>query len=63
MLVQNPQDWSHTKKIFVTLEICLLTTSTYMAASLWSSSVDGAVETLGVSEIVANLGMHLLRSS
>lgn len=30
-----------------------------MAASLWSSSVDGAVETLDVSEIVANLGSCL----
>lgn len=46
-------------RVFVSVEICMLTTSVYIGASLWSSSAEGAMEVFSVSQPVAALGMAM----
>lgn len=46
----------------MTIELCLLTTSVYIGASLWNSSIPGVVKVLGADRTVAELGKTLLRT-
>ncbi|PPJ59651.1 hypothetical protein CBER1_01184 [Cercospora berteroae] len=56
---ENPQNWSLGKKCFVTFEICLLTTSVYIGSSIYSAGTMSVMETFGVSQVVATLGLCL----
>ena len=52
-------NWSTLKKTFVTFEICLLTTSVYIGSAIYSAGTLSVVETFGVSEVAATLGLTL----
>ncbi|KAK4547242.1 hypothetical protein LTR36_000897 [Oleoguttula mirabilis] len=56
---ENPQNWSSAKKVFVTFEICLLTTSVYIGSSIYSAGTTSVVAIFGVSEVAATLGLTL----
>ncbi|GIZ39941.1 hypothetical protein CKM354_000330200 [Cercospora kikuchii] len=56
---ENPQNWSLGKKCFVTFEICLLTTSVYIGSSIYSAGTMSVMETFGVSQVAATLGLCL----
>lgn len=43
----------------MTFEICLLTTSVYIGSSIYSAGEENVVETFGVSEVAATLGLTL----
>ena len=56
---ENPQNWSIFKKVFVTFEICLLTTSVYIGSSIYSAGTTDVVAIFGVSTVAATLGLCL----
>ncbi|TNY17179.1 Benomyl/methotrexate resistance protein [Rhodotorula diobovata] len=55
----NPQNWSFGRKLFVSIEICLLSLVFYIGSSVWTASQPGIQEEFGVSPIVATLGLSL----
>jgi len=56
---ENPQNWSLGKKCFVTAQICLLTTSVYIGSSIYTAGEESIIETFGVSQVAATLGLTL----
>jgi len=52
-------NWSLLKKVFVTFEICLLTTSVYIGSSIYSAGTESVAATFGVSTVAATLGLSL----
>ncbi|GKZ20819.1 hypothetical protein AbraIFM66951_004087 [Aspergillus brasiliensis] len=56
---ENPQNWSITKKMLVTLLICLLTFSIYIGSAIYTPGVPGVARQFGVSNVVALLGLTL----
>ncbi|KAF2813263.1 MFS general substrate transporter [Mytilinidion resinicola] len=56
---ENPRNWSHAKKYFVTFEICLLTLSVYIGSSIYTAGLLGVMEEFGVSQVAATLGLTL----
>ncbi|KAK9239915.1 major facilitator superfamily domain-containing protein [Lipomyces kononenkoae] len=52
---ENPQNWSTGRKIFVMAQLCLLTTSLYMGASIYTPGVEQLVEDFHVSVVVASI--------
>ncbi|OQO12309.1 hypothetical protein B0A48_02951 [Cryoendolithus antarcticus] len=55
----NPMNWSTSKKVFVTAQICLLTTSIYIGSSIYSAGTESVMATFGVSQVAATLGLCL----
>lgn len=56
---QNPQNWTSSKKIFVTAQICLLTTSVYIGSSIYTPGIPDVAEKFGVSTVAALLGLTM----
>ena len=56
---ENPMNWSLFKKVFVTAEICLLTTSVYIGSAIYSAGTESVATTFNVSEVAATLGLTL----
>ena len=56
---ENPMNWSLAKRIFVTAEICLLTTSVYIGSSIYSAGTQDVMAIFGVSRVAATLGLTL----
>ncbi|KAI9685985.1 MAG: hypothetical protein M1822_003968 [Bathelium mastoideum] len=56
---ENPQNWSLPKKVFVTVEICLLTFGVYIGSAIYSAGVQDVERVFGVSEVAATLGLTL----
>ncbi|KAG8533467.1 uncharacterized protein KY384_002250 [Bacidia gigantensis] len=56
---QMPMNWSTFKKVLVTSEICLLTTSVYIGSAIYTAGTESVVKTFGVSEVAATLGLTL----
>ena len=56
---ENPLNWSSLKKIIVTAEICLLTTSVYIGSAIYTAGELGVVSQFGVSRVAATLGLTL----
>lgn len=54
---ENPMNWSLGKKVFVSFEICLLTTSIYIGSSIYTAGNETVEKTFGVSEVAATLGL------
>ena len=54
---ENPLNWSRLKKVIVTAEICLLTTSVYIGSAIYSAGELGVVSQFGVSRVAATLGL------
>lgn len=57
--LENPQNWSQSKKFFVTFELCLLTTSVYIGSSIYSAGEESVEAIFGVSQVAATLGLTL----
>lgn len=58
-MVQNPQNWSAAKKLFVTFEVCLLTFAVYIAAAIYSSAVVDIGRAFSVSHVLSISGLTL----
>lgn len=56
---QNPQNWTLSKKVFATFQICLLTTSVYIGSAIYSAGEMDVVSIFGVSQVAATLGLCL----
>lgn len=56
---QNPRNWSTAKKVFVTFQICFLTTSVYIGSAIYTAGLQGVVQQFGVSNEAAHLGLTL----
>jgi len=56
---ENPQNWSHAKKFFVTFEICLLTFAVYIGSAIYTPGLEGVMMQFGVSQVAATLGLTL----
>ncbi|THX81932.1 putative caffeine resistance protein 5 [Aureobasidium pullulans] len=54
-----PTNWNQGKKFFVTFLICLLTTSIYIGASIYSAGEQQITMVFGVSTVVATIGLTL----
>lgn len=54
---ENPQNWSSSKKAMVSALICLLTTSVYIGAAIYTTGIEGISEQYHVSNTVALLGL------
>ena len=55
----NPQNWSSGKKAWVSAQICLLTTSVYIGAAIYTAGLTGVQEQFHVSSVAALLGLTL----
>lgn len=56
---ENPQNWSHYKKFFVTFEICLLTFAVYIGSAIYSAGLMDVMKTFGIGQVPATLGLTL----
>ncbi|EPX73419.1 cycloheximide resistance protein [Schizosaccharomyces octosporus yFS286] len=52
----NPKNWSHTKKLWIIVQICIVTMSVTFASSVFSTGVPEVVKTFHASTPVASLG-------
>lgn len=52
-------NWSTGKKVFVTFQICLLTTSIYLGSSIYTPAIPSVSQSFGVSTVAATLGLTL----
>ena len=57
--VQKPRNWSTAKKVFVTFQICFLTISVYIGASIGTAGLEMVMQQFGVSQVVALLMLTL----
>ncbi|KAL8968506.1 MAG: hypothetical protein Q9197_004848 [Variospora fuerteventurae] len=55
----NPRNWSTPKKLFVTFQICLLTTSVYIGSAIYTAGLPGIQQEFQVSTVKALLGLTL----
>jgi DHA1 family multidrug resistance protein-like MFS transporter len=53
------RNWSRNKKLFVSFQICLMTFSVYLGASLITASETGLQEEFGISRTVSVLSLSL----
>ncbi|KAF7561805.1 hypothetical protein G7046_g2351 [Stylonectria norvegica] len=56
---ENPQNWSTSRKLLVTFQICVLNFGIYIGSSIYTPGEQQVMEEFGVSEIVATLGLSL----
>lgn len=54
-----PRNWSTPKKLFVTFQICLLTTSVYIGSAIYTAGIKDVSKQFHVSEVAALLGLTL----
>lgn len=57
---QNPRNWSFGKKIFVTFQICLLTTAVYMGSAIYTAGIVDVQRDFNVSQMSALVGLTLV---
>lgn len=55
----NPRNWSTPKKLFVTFQICLLTTSVYIGSAIYTAGLPGIQQEFQISTVKALLGLTL----
>ncbi|KAI1619458.1 MFS transporter [Exophiala viscosa] len=55
----NPQNWSTSKKVWVTFEVCLLTFSVYIGSAIYTAGIEDVSKVFGVSRVAATLGLTL----
>ncbi|KAK2608946.1 hypothetical protein QQS21_002522 [Conoideocrella luteorostrata] len=56
---ENPQNWTHRKKVGITLIICLYTFVVYTSSAIYTSSIQGVMNEFGVDTIKSTLGLSL----
>lgn len=57
--LQNPLNWSLTKKTFATFQICLLTIAIYIGSAIYAAGVRDVSRVFGVSPVAGILGLTL----
>lgn len=57
--VENPHNWSNSKRALITTLICLYTFVVYTTSAIYTSSTEGIMKEFGVSTLVATLGLSL----
>lgn len=57
--MQNPQNWSTTKKLLVSSQIWMLTFAIYIGSAIYTPGIEGVSEQFGVSRVAATLGLTL----
>ena len=55
----NPRNWSTARKLFVTFQICLLTTSVYIGSAIYTAGLQGVEAQFHISTVKALLGLTL----
>ena len=55
----NPRNWSSPKKVFVTFQICFLTTSVYIGSAIYTAGISGVEQEFRVSQVASLLGLTL----
>lgn len=55
----NPRNWSLPKKVFVTFQICFLTTSVYIGSAIYTAGLEGVSAQFHISNTKALLGLTL----
>ncbi|KAL8941806.1 MAG: hypothetical protein Q9216_002044 [Gyalolechia sp. 2 TL-2023] len=55
----NPRNWSSLKKIFVTFQICFLTTSIYIGSAIYTAGLPSIQAEFDISAVEALLGLTL----
>ncbi|SGY62556.1 BQ5605_C007g04707 [Microbotryum silenes-dioicae] len=55
----RPLNWSRRKRIFVATLISYLTFSIYIGSAIYTPSIPGLMQSFGVSQVVATLGLSL----
>ena len=55
----NPRNWSTPKKLFVTFQICFLTTSVYIGSAIYTAGLRGVTAQFHISEVHALVGLTL----
>jgi len=55
----NPRNWSTPTKLFVTFQICLLTTSVYIGSAIYTAGLQGIQAQFHISPVKALLGLTL----
>ena len=55
----NPRNWSTPRTLFVTFQICLLTTSVYIGSAIYTAGLQGIEEQFHMSPVKALLGLTL----
>ncbi len=56
---ENPYNWSSIKKLWVGMLLFVYTFTVYIGSSLYTTSQTDIVETFGVSEIAASMGLTI----
>ncbi|KAM6505171.1 hypothetical protein FSOLCH5_015090 [Fusarium solani] len=57
--IENPQNWSSSRKLLVTVQICILNFGIYTGSSIYTPGELSVMEEFGAREIVATLGLSL----
>ncbi|OQE24632.1 hypothetical protein PENSTE_c007G04864 [Penicillium steckii] len=57
--VENPHNWSNSKRAMMTTLICLYTFVVYTTSAIYTSSLAGVMEEFNVSTLVGTLGLSL----
>jgi DHA1 family multidrug resistance protein-like MFS transporter len=55
----NPQNWSQSHKILITVVLCVYTFAVYVGSSIYSSSQQAVMDKFHVSHVAASLGIAL----
>ncbi|KAF2100720.1 MFS general substrate transporter [Rhizodiscina lignyota] len=56
---ENPQNWSDSRKLLVTFQICILNFAVYIGSAIYTPGELSVMEEFGVGEVVATLGLSL----
>ncbi|UPL00555.1 hypothetical protein LCI18_011489 [Fusarium solani-melongenae] len=56
---ENPQNWSSSRKLLVTFQICILNFGIYIGSSIYTPGELSVMEEFGANEIMATLGLSL----
>ncbi|RAH55936.1 MFS general substrate transporter [Aspergillus piperis CBS 112811] len=56
---ENPQNWSLSRKVFVSLQIWVLTFAIYIGSAIYTPGIPGVSEQFHVSTVAATLGLTL----
>jgi MFS transporter, DHA1 family, multidrug resistance protein len=58
--LKNPQNWSASRKLLVTFQICIPNFGIYIGSSIYTPGELSIMEEFGASQVVATLGLSLL---
>jgi DHA1 family multidrug resistance protein-like MFS transporter len=57
--MKNPQNWPESRKLLVTLQICILNFAVYIGSAIYTPGETEIMEDFGVNDVTATLGLSL----